>query len=88
MLALLQILAHSNLVSGVCFAPSSGEYLATASFDRTAKLWSARDWSECARLEGHSSRIMGLDVWGGDDTHIVTSSYDRTFKVWANEKEF
>ncbi|TQE05823.1 hypothetical protein C1H46_008506 [Malus baccata] len=37
--------AHSNLISQVKFEPQDGYFLVTASYDLTAKIWSARDLS-------------------------------------------
>jgi U4/U6 small nuclear ribonucleoprotein PRP4 len=87
---LYTIPAHAGLVSRVKFSPSSGEVLATASYDGTVKTWCARDWSPIATLVGHEGKVTGLDVFfslpgskGRGEAFMVTAGYDRTLKVWG-----
>jgi len=79
--------AHSAIISVVKFAPRSGEYMLTGSYDKTCKLWNTRDWNQLAELAGHEGHIMGADI-SADEKHFVTASYDRTWKQWAHEDEF
>jgi len=79
--------AHSNLISTARFAPVTGEYLLTSSFDGMTKLWSCRDWSLLKQLAGHEGKVMSADITP-DEMHLVTASYDRTFKLWADSREF
>jgi U4/U6 small nuclear ribonucleoprotein PRP4 len=83
---LYTIPAHSGMVSRVRFSPASGEVLATASYDGTAKLWCARDWSPLAVLRAHEGKVTGLDVFGrGGEAFVVTAGWDRTVKVCGPE---
>ncbi|KAI3990720.1 hypothetical protein MKX01_023020 [Papaver californicum] len=75
--------AHSNLISQVKFDPQEGYFLATASYDMTAKLWSARDFKPIKTLSGHESKVSSLDI-AGDGQYIATVSHDRTIKLWAS----
>jgi U4/U6 small nuclear ribonucleoprotein PRP4 len=70
------------MVSRVKYAPHSGEFLVTASFDGTVKVWSGRDCSLLNTLRGHDGKVVGLDVSSRDETTFVTCGSDRTFKVW------
>lgn len=70
------------LCCGCRFAPSSGEFLATASFDGHAKVWGTRDFRLLKQLSGHEGRLVGIDITP-DESKIVTASHDRTFKLWA-----
>merc|ERR1711871_968627 len=54
--------AHSRLISCCKFAPVSGEFLLTASYDKTCKLWSTRDWSLLAEMAGHEGFVMGAAI--------------------------
>ncbi|XP_071948009.1 U4/U6 small nuclear ribonucleoprotein Prp4-like [Antedon mediterranea] len=76
--------AHQNLVSGVKFEGTSGEYLLTCSHDSKAKVWAHPGWAPIATLAGHDSKVMGADI-SSDGQYIATASYDRTFKLWASE---
>ncbi len=87
---LYTIPAHASLISRVKFSPSSGEMLATASYDGTVKTWSTRDWSPIATLKGHEGKVVGLDVFynlpgtqGRGEAAMVTAGFDRTLKIWG-----
>mmetsp|Transcript_24992 Transcript_24992/g.36941 ORF Transcript_24992/g.36941 Transcript_24992/m.36941 type:complete len:512 (-) Transcript_24992:318-1853(-) len=73
--------AHSRLISQLRFSHSAtkGEYLASSSFDATAKLWSTRDWRILSTLKGHEGKVMGI---GLTQDGIITSGYDKTIKLW------
>jgi WD40 repeat protein len=82
--------AHTGLISRVKFSPSSGEVLATASYDGSVKTWCTRDWSPLNTLRGHDGKVTGLDVFfalpgtaGRGEAALVTAGYDRTLKVWG-----
>ncbi|KAK7838766.1 u4/u6 small nuclear ribonucleoprotein prp4-like protein [Quercus suber] len=62
---LYTIPAHSNLISEVKFEPQEGYFLVTASYDMTAKIWSARDFKPVKTLAGHEAKVTSLDVAGG-----------------------
>ena len=78
--------SHTNVVSNVCFESArGGEYVLTASYDCTAKLWAAKTWQPLATLKGHDARLMGCDV-SPDGKLVATCSYDRTFKLWGHDR--
>ncbi|KAJ8687214.1 hypothetical protein QAD02_023008 [Eretmocerus hayati] len=81
---LYTIPAHTNLISDVRYQKEDGQYLVTASYDCTAKIWSNNTWQPLRTLSGHDGKIMSLDV-SSDHKFIATTSYDRTFKLWAPE---
>jgi U4/U6 small nuclear ribonucleoprotein PRP4 len=56
-----------------------GEYLASSSFDGTAKVWSTRDWKMLATMRGHHGKVMGVDIL---QDSFVTSGFDKTLKLW------
>lgn len=78
--------AHTNTVSKIKFQPVHGNYLVTASFDSTAKIWAHPTWAPLKTLAGHESRVLGLDI-SPDLKFMATSSYDRTFKLWVSEHD-
>ncbi|GFR69290.1 U4/U6 small nuclear ribonucleoprotein Prp4 [Elysia marginata] len=63
-----------------------GNYLVTASFDSTAKIWAHPTWAPLKTLAGHESRVLGLDI-SSDLKFMATCSYDRTFKLWVSEHD-
>ena len=63
--ALYTIPAHRALVKCVKFAPTSGEFLVTASYDGTIRAWSGRDFSPIVTLRGHENKVAAVDVAAG-----------------------
>lgn len=78
------IAAHTNIISRVLFEKNIGNYILTASYDNTVKLWAHPGWTPIKTLSGHDGKVMCLDV-SPDNKSIVTSSFDRTFKLWEQQ---
>ena len=70
--------------SGVNFATFSldGKYIATASWDKTAKIWNAADGKLLIELVGHTAAINTVN-FSSDGKTIVTASSDNTAKIWS-----
>mmetsp|Transcript_30434 Transcript_30434/g.40195 ORF Transcript_30434/g.40195 Transcript_30434/m.40195 type:complete len:538 (+) Transcript_30434:19-1632(+) len=79
--------AHGSLITDVKYAPTSGEFIVTSSFDATAKVWSTRNWSLLRVLAGHEGKVTACDISSTED-NIITASFDRTFKLWAHKDKF
>ena len=84
--------AHGNLVNSVKYRYNhnaksqslqtyNGDYLVTASFDQTAKIWGCGDYKCINTLGAHSNKVMAMDI-SADGSCFATASYDRTFKLW------
>ena len=71
---------HSGLVQAVAYSPD-GKRLATASDDRTVKVWDAVSGQELLTLRGHSVRVRGV-AYNPDGKRLATASWDGTAKVW------
>lgn len=76
--------AHTNLVSHIQYERTNGDYLVTASYDCTAKIWAHPGFMPLKTLAAHENKIMGMDI-SPDNEYIVTSSFDRTFKLWSKD---
>lgn len=74
------ILQHDALVNNVIYSPD-GKRIATASADKTAKIWNAETGELLLTLKGHTDEVWGLS-YSPDGKHIATSSSDKTAKVW------
>ncbi len=70
---------HSNLVQRVRFSPD-GQLIGTASYDRTAKLWTP-DGKELRSLTGHNDAVTDI-AFTPDSQLIATASQDKTVKIW------
>lgn len=71
---------HSKAVATAVFSPD-GNYLITASSDKTAKIWSVTG-RLIATLRGHKYFIRTA-VFSKDNKYIVTASGDNTAKIWT-----
>ncbi len=61
-----------------------GKRLATASDDKTAKVWDAESGKELLTLRGHSGYVYGV-AYSPDGKRLATASADQTAKVWDAE---
>jgi len=74
---------HTDAVRNVAWSPN-GQWIATASRDGTARLWSAASRTCSQILEGHGDMVE-MAAWSPDSTKIVTVSRDCTARVWDVE---
>ncbi|KAI0515087.1 WD40-repeat-containing domain protein [Xylaria bambusicola] len=71
---------HEDRVHLVVIAPD-GCWLASASFDKTVKIWSVAMGICIQTLEGHSNRVISL-AKSPNGRWLISGSEDRTIKIW------
>lgn len=80
--ALYVVPAHSGTIYSIAFN-ADGDQCATASRDKTVKLWDPNSFDPTERLErtngGHSHSVNSA-LWLGNK--LITGSDDRTIRVW------
>jgi WD40 repeat protein len=76
---------HQGEVSALNFSPDNSRYLATASYDNTARVWSVKSSEEVARLK-HDDILHGV-AFSPNGRLLATTSSDGTARVqpWRPE---
>lgn len=73
---------HSNAVSALDFSPN-GNFIATASWDNTVKIWDVKTREEIRTLAGHSNSVYSV-VFSPDNTLIASGGADNLVKIWES----
>jgi dipeptidyl aminopeptidase/acylaminoacyl peptidase len=74
---------HDDWIQGVVWSPA-GRRLASASGDRTARIWDTAGGTEHSVLRGHDDRVRGV-AWSPDGRRLASGSSDRTVRIWDVE---
>ncbi|MGW0538482.1 nSTAND1 domain-containing NTPase [Streptomyces sp. NPDC003032] len=75
-----QFTGHSKLVASTAFS-ADGRILATASMDRSVKLWDARSHRLVATLTGHTDFVNTV-AFSPDGHTLASAGNDRSVKLW------
>lgn len=73
-----RLTGHQQLVNDVKFSPD-GRIIASASFDKSIKLWESRTGKFLGVLRGHVQAVYVI-AWSADSRLLVSGSADSTLK--------
>jgi WD40 repeat protein/serine/threonine protein kinase len=76
----LDLRGHTGLVEGLAYT-RDGRRMATASDDRTIKLWDTTTGEEVFTLRGHTAGVLCV-AFSPDGRRIASGGWDRTVRVW------
>eukprot|EP01018_Ginkgo_biloba_P020734 Gb_18371 [translate_table: standard] len=71
---------HQQLVNHVYFSPD-GQWVASASFDKSVKLWNGSTGKFITTFRGHVGPVYQIS-WSADSRLLLSGSKDSTMKLW------
>ena len=78
--AKMTIMGHSKYINSVKVSPNN-KLIATASQDKTVKLWSSEDLMQKMQLNGHKSGVWDI-AFSPVEKLLASASGDNSVKVW------
>jgi WD40 repeat protein len=79
-IAIANMTGHTDGVMEVKWSPDGGR-LASASDDKTMRMWNTTDWSYMFTLRGHAGGVLAVD-WSPDGAKLISGSRDYKMALW------
>lgn len=74
---------HTHYVMQIVINPKDNNQFASASLDRTIKVWSLGSPMANFTLEGHEKGVNCVDFYmGGDKPYLISGADDKLVKIW------
>lgn len=74
---------HTHFIMSLCFNPKDSNSFASASLDRSVKVWTLGAAAANFTLEAHEKGVNHVEYYhGGDRPYLITSSDDKTVRIW------
>ena len=71
---------HSSRITAVAWS-LDGRHLASASYDKSARIWDSTNGYREIIYRGHVDRVQAL-AWSPDGKRVASASSDRTVQIW------
>ncbi|CAK8719856.1 MAG: WD40 repeat [Candidatus Electronema aureum] len=71
---------HENFINSAVFSPDDTR-IASASYDKTARIWDIETGRELKVLKGHNETINSV-AFSPDGRRIASASHDKTVRIW------
>lgn len=75
------LVGHTRGINDVCWSRSCRRYIATASDDKTLRLWDSATGVELVEFRGHASFVFACK-FNPQSNLLVSGSFDETVKLW------
>lgn len=75
------MIGHSRGINEVCWSKSGEAFVATASDDKTSRLWDASTGDALVEFRGHDNFVFCCEFNAASNL-LVTGSFDETVKLW------
>ncbi len=72
---------HTDVIRSIAISPN-GKLCASASDDKTVRLWNAENQQQVAVLSGHRGAVRSV-AFSPDGKRIVSGGWDETVRVWS-----
>jgi COMPASS component SWD3 len=75
------MVGHSRGINEVCWSNSGDPFVATASDDKTSRLWDAQTGDALVEFRGHDNFVFCCE-FNASSNLLATGSFDETVKLW------
>ncbi|EFA80543.1 WD40 repeat-containing protein [Heterostelium album PN500] len=74
---------HSHYVMSIAINPKDTNVFATASLDKSIKVWGLHTSQPHFTLEGHEKGVNSVEYFmGGEKPYLISGADDKTVKIW------
>eukprot|EP01083_Nonionella_stella_P041160 111625_1 len=80
-----ELKGHRKKISVIQFNPSAANIIASASYDRTCKVWNIENGAQISNFDTFRDNIYSI-AWNGDGSMLATTSKDKVIRIFDPRK--